>query len=645
MVSDIEAILRQGECSSIEFKENYSEAILETVVAFANGYNGVMHGHILLGVTDYGKIIGFNGIFNDIQQKVTNHCRDSLCNPVIAPNISLCEIENKKIIHIEVAKSNSRPHRYKGICYIRIGSTTRKATSDEEFSIREESLQKKFDEFEILDATVDDLDARLIRDYYRATRSSDTAENDNRALEIIIESLGLAKKVDGILRPTVAAMLVFGKNPQKFFPLSSVNAIRYRGNELADPILDRKLVKGTLDIIINDSADFIRKFSTIGSIISSDSIRRLDITEYPLVAIRETVSNAVTHRDYSDRGSQIDIYMFDDRVEIRNPGRLGGGITIDDFKKQTGKRWLRNPTIAGLLLELKYIEKAGTGIPRIYRVLKENGSPEPEFFVDDTSVKVILRAHPDYSARRKFEEGLLSKDRAEYDKARDFFRDAIKIRNDYIEAYIALASLEGDLRNLEEARKIYRDALKINPRNTNVYINWAALEEKNENYNDARKLYEKGIELDSNNVNLLHSWATLEKKLGLYPKARELFQRVTNLAPTQSKNWQSLGQLEIKCKKFEEAERYLLTALKNATDDYSKAWIYSDLAFALNNMRRPASEVDKHYTISLELNPNSALANHNYAQFLRSQNKNKEARFYENKAAELGWSHQRRYKK
>lgn len=645
MVSDIEAILHQGECSSIEFKENYSEAILETIVAFANGYNGVMHGHILIGVTDYGKVIGFTGIFNDLQQKITNHCRDSQCNPVIAPNITVHEVDKKKIIHIEVAKSNSRPHRYKGVCYIRLGSTTRKATSDEEFAIREESQQKKFDEFEIADATIEDLDIRLIRDYFRATRSYDTAENDNRPAEVIIESLGLAKKVDGILKPTVAAMLVFGKNPQKFFPLSSVNAIRYRGNELSDPILDRKIVKGTLDLIINDSVDFIRKFSTIGSIISSDSIRRLDITEYPLVAIRETVANAVTHRDYADRGSQIDIYMFDDRVEIRNPGRLGGGITVEDFKKQTGKRWLRNPTIAGLLLELKYIEKAGTGIPRIYRVLKENGSPEPEFFVDDTSVKVTLRAHPDYSARRKFEEGLLSKDRGEYEKAREFFKDAIKIRNDYSEAYIALATLEGDLRNLEEARRIYREALQINPRNINVYTNWAALEEKNENYNDARKLYEKGIEIDSDNIILLHSWATLEKKLGLYPKARELFQRVTNLAPTQSKNWQSLGQLEIKCKKFEEAERYLLTALKNANDDYSKAWIYSDLATTLNSMRRPTSEIDKHFKISLELNPNSAVTNHNYAQFLRNQNKNKEAKFYENKAGELGWSHYKKYKK
>jgi tetratricopeptide (TPR) repeat protein len=406
--------------------------------------------------------------------------------------------------------------------------------------------------------------------------------------------------------------------------------------------MDRKNIIGTLDVIINDSVSFIRKFSTIGSVISGDSIKRLDIAEYPLVAVRETIANAITHRDYADRGAQIDLYMFDDRIEVRNPGKLGGGITVEDFKKQTGKRWLRNPTIAGLLLELKYIEKAGTGIPRIFRVLKDNGSPEPEFFVDETSVKVILRAHPDYSARRKFEEGLLAKDRGEYDRSRELLKDALKNRPDYSEAYVALAALEGDLGNLEEARKLYRDVLSINPRNILAYSNWAALEEKNGNHNESRKLYEKGTEIDPNNVNLLHSWATLEKKLGSYPKARELFQRATRLDPTQSRNWQSLGQLEIKCGKFEGAEQYLLTALKHASDDYTKAWIYSDLAFAQSNIHRPVSEVDKHYQISLQLNPNSALTNHNYAQFLRKQNKNKEADYYDKKAFELGWSRQKR---
>jgi len=644
MSSDLKLLLSQDESSTLEFKENYSEAVIETLVAFANGFNGVMHGSILIGVTNYKKIVGFSGIFDDIQKKITDHCRVS-CNPAIAPDISLQNVDGKKIILIDVQKSDSRPHRYKGICFIRLGSTTRKATSDEEYSIREDVSQKKFDEVEVRDATIDDLDFKLIQEYYQATRSSDVTDKDTRAPEIIIESLGLAKKVDGILKPTVAALLVFGKNPQKFFPLSSVNAIRYRGNELADQITDRKNINGTLDVIINDSVSFIRKFSTIGSVISGESIKRLDTTEYPLVAIRETIANAVTHRDYADRGSQIDLYMFDDRIEIRNPGKLGGGITVDDFKKQTGKRWLRNPMIAGLLLELKYIEKAGTGIPRIYRVLKDNGSPEPEFFVDETSVKVILRAHPDYAARRKFEEGLLAKDRSEYDRARDLFKDAIKNRPDYSEAFFALAVLEGDLGNLEEARNLYRDGLSLNPRNMQAYSNWAALEEKNGNHNESRKAFEKGIEIDPNNVSLLHSWATLEKKLGSYPKARELFQRATRLDPAQSRNWQSLGQLEIKCSKFEEAEQYLLTALKNATDDYTKAWIYSDLAFAQSNLHRPASEVDRHYQISLRLNPNSALTNHNYANFLRKQNKNKEAEYYDNKAIELGWSRQRRYRR
>lgn len=636
MSYNIKHLVSLTESTNLEFKENYSDDIIRTLSSFANGFHDVPSGTVIIGIDKNRKIVGFRGDIDFVQTKITDLCRTS-CEPPISPKITIEEVENKKVVVIEVQKSNKRPHRYKGICYIRLGSTTRQTTPDEEHSIWDENITKKFDENIFPDATIDDLNTALVLEYYRSTRSAEVFSTDERNINSIIQGLGLANIDKGILRPTVAAILVFGKNPQKFFPLSSVNAIRFRGNSLADQQLDRKEICGTLDSIIRGSVNFIRQYSSIGSIISGDSIKRLDITEYPLVAIREVIANAVTHRDYTDRGSQIDLYMFDDRIEIKNPGTLGGGITIDDLKNQTGKRWLRNPAIAGYLLELKYIEKAGTGIPRIFKVLKDNGSPEPEFFADSSSVKVILRAHPNYAAKRKFEEGLLAKDRGEYDKSREYFKQALKIRPDFIEALIALAVLEGDMGNLEEARKLYGDSLKINPRNSVVYLNWAIVEERNGHTSEARVLYNKGIELDPNNINILHSWANLEKKLGSYPKAKELFEKATNLDPSQSRNWQSLGQLEIKCGRYDESERYLLTALRVAKDDYSKAWILSDLAFALSHLRRPETEIQQYYEDSLKINRNSALTNHNYAEFLRKIGKTYLADKHDKIAEELGW--------
>lgn len=633
----IQKLILRGECSEVEFKESFSTDAIRTLVAFANGYNRVPAGYILIGVDKTGGITGLKNDPDAAQRDVSDQCRNS-CEPPLAPNMCVGIIESKKVLLLEMNRSGSRPHRFGGICYIRVGSTTRKATADEELRLKEEVTFNTFDSYVVPEATLDDLDLSRFRSYYTSTRSEEATKYDDRETGRIVEALDLARKGDDdSIRPTVAAILVFGREPQKFFPLSSVNAIRFRGNSLSDQQLDRREIKGTIDGIIGESAGFIQKFSTVGSSITSQSIKRVDITEYPGVAVREAISNAIAHRDYADRGSQIDLYMFDDRIEIKNPGTLGGGLTVNDLRNQSGKRWLRNPIIAGLLLELKYIEKAGTGIARMFRALQENGSPIPEFDIDNNSVKVILRAHPDYSAKRSFEEGLIARDRGETERARTFFRRALEIRPDYAEALSAWASLEGDLGSLEEARKLYRDSLEKNPKNSMAYVNWAMLEDRHGSPGEARKLYEMGSKIDPGNAVLWRSWATMERRLGNFPKAREFYKNAAKLVPDDSISWQAWGQLEIRCKDYDEAERILTRAADYATDDYTKAWIYSDLAFAISNLRRPASEVERYYRISLRLNPNSAQTNHAFSEFLRGLHRYDEAEQYRRRAATLGW--------
>jgi len=633
---DIKAMITRGEDSSVEFKASFSEEIVKTLTAFANGYNGIPKGFILIGVDNVGNILGLKDKPDSLQKRISDLCRGT-CVPPLAPKISVHTVDSIQILVIEVERSTSRPHRAGGICYIRVGSTTRKATSDEELKLREDSMFRAFDSCLVPNATVDDIEINKVLEYYKATRSEEVVSQENRTPAVLLEALGLARQEAGTVRPTVAAILVFGKSPQQFFPLSGVNAIRFRGTSLADSQLDRREIKGTLDRIIDDCVGFIQKFSTVGSFITADSIRRVDLTEYPGLAVREAISNAATHREYSDPGSQIDLYMFDDRIEIKNPGALGGGLTVADLQNQTGKRWLRNPQVAGLLLELRYIEKAGTGIPRMFRALRENGSPDPQFSVDTNSVKVVLRAHPDYSARRKFEEGLLAKGRGEIETARALFKEALSIRPDYAEALSAWAALEGEVGSLEEARGLYKQSLEKDPRDSIAYLNWAVLEDRHGNHIEARRLYQKGAEIEPNNAVLVHSWATMERRLGNSAKARELYKRATQLAPEQSINWQAWGQLENKCRNYEEAERLLEIGLKCATDNYTKAWIHSDLAFALDHLRRPVSEVEKHYRISLQLNPNSAQTNYLYSEFLGKLGRIKESDEYARRGLTLGW--------
>lgn len=435
-------------------------------------------------------------------------------------------------------------------------------------------------------------------------------------------------------------MLTFGTNPQRFLKLSSINAIRFKGNNLADSHLDRKEIVGTVDQIIEDAAGFIERFSVIGSVITSDSIRRADIAEYPAVAVREAIANAVVHRDYRDVGSQIDLYMFDDRIEIRSPGGLGGGLTQEDLETQTGKRWARNPELSGFLYELKYIEKAGTGIPRMFGAMASNGSANPKFKIDANSVMVILPAHPEYAAKRKFEEAVLAKDRGEFARARALFSETLHIAPRYSEAQTAWAAMEGGLGNLALAREKFRNALESNPANATALFNWAMLESRMGKPNEARRRFEQAAKIDSQNPSIYHAWATMERHLGDLPKARKLYERATKLQPDSFLNWQSWAHVEMKSKRHQDAERLLKSALQYARqerDPYATAWILCDLAKVLTRLDRPSNEIEKHYKESLNLNPNSPETNYSYYEFLNKMNRKSEADKYRTKALRLGW--------
>ena len=472
--------------------------------------------------------------------------------------------------------------------------------------------------------------------YYRATRSEETVSSEERKPLFLAEQLGFLKR-DGDLKPTVAAILLFGKDPQRILKVSSIDAVRFRGIELADQIIDRREIVGTSNELIEKATDFVRTFSAVGSAVTPESLLRTETNEYPFVAIREAIANAVLHRDYTNMGSQIKVHMFDDRTEITSPGSLGGGITEADLANNKGKSWLRNPSLAGVLYEMKLVEKAGTGIARIFKGMRENGSPPPTFNADANSVKVTLKAHPDYTARRMYEEAVLTKDRGEIEKSKALLEGALKIKPGYAEATSVLASLEGELGEVATARRLYSAVVRDNPKSTYSILAWATLEDKVGNRSEAKSLYERVLSLDPANLRALHSLGVLERNAGNTASARKLFHKTTEISPENSANWQALGQLEIRARNYEEAVKLLNKALGLARDDHTRAWVHSDIAFVLDRLRKPMAEVEKHYKASLELNPNSAQVNHAYAVFLRHMRRGYEAQAYETKAKLLGW--------
>ena len=245
----------------------------------------------------------------------------------------------------------------------------------------------------LLDATFDDLDASRVADYLTALdEASDDRTQTGDSLESRLAALGLMYSSSGgnaILHPTMAAMLLFGRQPQRFLPQSSVKLAHFRGNDVDGLIADRKEVFGPLDKIIEDAARFVSNNMRVPARI--DGLYREDMPEYPLVAVREAITNALAHRDYSISGQKVALRMFDDRLEVESPGGLAGPVTLQNLDQ---KRYSRNPLLARLMYELRLVEEMGTGIRRMRRALAEIGSPPPTFFADESSFVATLPARP-----------------------------------------------------------------------------------------------------------------------------------------------------------------------------------------------------------------------------------------------------------
>ncbi len=241
----------------------------------------------------------------------------------------------------------------------------------------------------VAEAGLLDLEADRVEAYLNILeeQASDRPDNIPGSPDEKLVALGLGRVEGGEMRPTAVALLLFGKNPQKFLPNSSVKLARFKGRDVTGLILDRAELYGTLDKIIEDTARFVGRNMKVGGPIKG--LYREDITEYPIVAVREAIANAVAHRDYGISGQKIALRIFDDRLEVESPGGLAGPVTLENLGQ---KRFSRNPLLTRVMYELRLVEEMGTGIKRMRRTMAELGSAPPTFMADADSFTAILPA-------------------------------------------------------------------------------------------------------------------------------------------------------------------------------------------------------------------------------------------------------------
>jgi len=359
------------ETQNIEYKPSWRDEYLKVIVAFANKDGG----ELIIGVDDNGNPIGVKKskkLLEDIPNKIRNKLG-------IIPSVKIEKVEDKDIIHIFI-KPSSVSISHNGKYYIRSGSNSFELKGEELTNFLIEKSGKTWDEFVEEKAGFDDIDIKTIDEFkkYAVDRiPSIVAEKD---YQTILEKLNLRE--DKKLKK--AAILLFGKNPQRFYPAAYLKIGKFLTKT---DIQSSDIVKGNLFEQITSALEILRTKYLI-SIIKFEGIHRREILEYPYEALREAIINALIHRNYLG-ASSIQIRVYNDRLVIMNEGKLPPEVPVEKLKTEHLSK-PRNTLLADVFYKAGFIESWGRGTIKILEKCQEQGLPKPDFEEDHGVMKVVF---------------------------------------------------------------------------------------------------------------------------------------------------------------------------------------------------------------------------------------------------------------
>ncbi len=362
-----EELLTKEEDKTLEFKENTHsiQKIIQTIVAFANTAGGTL----VIGIKDKTKeVIGLAKVLEE-EERIASAIADSV-SPLLIPSLQLHTWRGRDLLLISVPHSFGPYHiKSKGIeagTYVRFGSTNRLADMATILEIQRLKEHKYFDEQPNFDCQLDnisfDFDKKLFENISKKFTNS------------AAKSLGLVVHYHAKEVPSNGAVLLFAKQPKEFFPDAVIRLGRFLGADKSQ-IVDQQILDIPISIALEPIIAFIRRHTSTAAEIGA--VRRKDIPQYPPAVVREAVVNALLHTDYSIKGASIQVAIFDDRIEITNPGCLPFGLSFE--AALSGISQLRNRVIGRVFRELNLIEQWGSGFGRMLKICQQQGIPFPKF--------------------------------------------------------------------------------------------------------------------------------------------------------------------------------------------------------------------------------------------------------------------------
>jgi ATP-dependent DNA helicase RecG len=634
--------LRGVESPRVEFKASWDEnttalQVLRTICAFANDFQNLNGGYIVIGVAQQDGLAvlppkGLTALeIEAAQQWIRGHCNtiDPVYQPVLSPEV----FDKQRILVVWVPGSETRPHQapeslQKGALrkhFIRLGSETVDADKypDLKLQLLQLTARVPFDDRRALNATILDIRETQVREFLQDIHSDLVHENDTRTL---YRKMKIAVVVNDHDVPKYIGLLGFSQDPEQWFPGARIEVVHF-ANDAAGNVLEEKFfrqrsifeqLKDCLAYLENLSVRQLEKLPgrmTVASWVS-----------YPSLALREALVNAVYHRSYEGVSEPIKVYLYPDRLEIISyPGPVPG----IEARHLEGREPLppvpyRNRRVGEFLKELQLAEGRGTGIPKLRRVMQQNGSPPPRFDFDETRsyFRVILPAHPEYMAVLALQDvarlRALGEPRAVLERLRQAVAQAPAALGLAVE--LQREHLRGG--DLPAAIEIYEKFTVTNPSvNTSALITpiatayldtnqrkpalaWldrlqiltavqeayeVAIQEKRAGrFERAHKYFTLAGEAIYRDVKALHEYAQVKMKLAesaIHPKDR------------RSPNWNAHRQL------LSEAREMLARVVQMEAPPVRSAWAWYDLGRVLRWLKLPDSDIRQAFTEAIRLNP------------------------------------------
>ncbi len=449
-------LIENLENSGVEFKRDTisNRELAKELVALANLQGGhvllgVEDGGTVCGLTKSDPVEDANDAessaehtYQRLEEWVMQTCRDKI-RPELNPyfhvwrdvrpgaDVAVIRIDRGWSVH-HVWHSNHRTY------YVRVGSTSREASPEELARLFQQRGSVRLERQPVSGTSIHDLDRRRLADYFDKVRGPHAPESEpsevwrndmrvwaereagrhwrllfqdlerewretqeNKWRTLLVNTEFLAEEEP--LPATVAGLVLFGVEPHRFLPQSKIDATAYLGTEkdydakerltLRGPLVRLHAADGTVlePGLAEQAVDFVRR--NINTVLLEDGVRRSERWDYPEEALRETIVNAIVHRDYMLSNSDIELSIYSDRIEVVSPGRLSNGITPE--RMRAGCRAARNELIKDVMRDYGYLEHTGMGVPRkIVRGMQEHNGTDPDFEEEGERFVVRLWKNP-----------------------------------------------------------------------------------------------------------------------------------------------------------------------------------------------------------------------------------------------------------